>query len=145
MERLTARSENGTGIYAEPSRETQKWNNNRFYVLQKLADYEDTGLTPEEILEINDSYSEQINIANEFMKERDQWHREALTYAAQLGNRQYNPNSGKSWDYIGVPLKGGYWMNCKVEHPHDNTNLYFWNHTDIQKVIRNVKAVNKDE
>lgn len=41
MERLTRRSANGTGIYATPSGESVKWENNRHNVLQKLADYED--------------------------------------------------------------------------------------------------------
>ena len=41
MERLTRRSDNGTGVYATPSGEPVKWENNRHNVLQKLADYED--------------------------------------------------------------------------------------------------------
>ena len=41
MERLTKRSANGTGIYATPSGEPVKWEDNRHNVLQKLADYED--------------------------------------------------------------------------------------------------------
>ena len=41
MERLTRRSANRTGIYATPSGEPVKWENNRHNVLQKLADYED--------------------------------------------------------------------------------------------------------
>lgn len=41
MERLTRRSTNGTGVYATPSGEPVKWENNRHNVLQKLADYED--------------------------------------------------------------------------------------------------------
>ena len=41
MERLTRRSASGTGVYATPSGEPVKWENNRHNVLQKLADYED--------------------------------------------------------------------------------------------------------
>lgn len=41
MERLTRRSANGTGVYATPSGEPVKWENNRHNVLQKLAYYED--------------------------------------------------------------------------------------------------------
>ena len=41
MERWTRRSANGTGVYATPSGEPVKWENNRHNVLQKLADYED--------------------------------------------------------------------------------------------------------
>ena len=41
MERLTRRSANGTGVYATPSGEPVKWENNRHNVLQKLAEYED--------------------------------------------------------------------------------------------------------
>ena len=41
MERLTRRSANGTGVYATPSGEPVKWENNSHNVLQKLADYED--------------------------------------------------------------------------------------------------------
>ena len=42
MERLTRRSTNGTAVYATPSGEPAKWENNRHNVLQKLADYEDS-------------------------------------------------------------------------------------------------------
>lgn len=41
MERLTRRSANGTGVYATPSGEPVKWENNRHNVLQKLTEYED--------------------------------------------------------------------------------------------------------
>lgn len=41
MERLTKRSENGTGVYNTPSGDPVKWENNRHKVLQKLAEYED--------------------------------------------------------------------------------------------------------
>lgn len=41
MERLTRRNANGTGVYATPSGEPVKWENNYHNVLQKLADYED--------------------------------------------------------------------------------------------------------
>ena len=41
MDRLTRRSANGTGVYATPSGESVKWENNRHNVLQKLAEYED--------------------------------------------------------------------------------------------------------
>lgn len=41
MERLTRRSANGTGIYATPSGDPIKWEDNYHNVLQKLADYED--------------------------------------------------------------------------------------------------------
>lgn len=41
MERLTRRSANGTGVYATPSGEPVKWENNYHNVLQKLANYED--------------------------------------------------------------------------------------------------------
>lgn len=41
MSRLTKRAENGTAVYATPSGEPVKWENNRHKVLQKLADYED--------------------------------------------------------------------------------------------------------
>ena len=59
MERLTERSENGTAVYKTQSSELVKWNNNRHKVLQKLADYEDLGLTPEQIREMDRAYSEQ--------------------------------------------------------------------------------------
>lgn len=41
MERLTRRNANGTGVYATPSGEPVKWENNYHNVLQKLTDYED--------------------------------------------------------------------------------------------------------
>ncbi len=42
MKKLTRRSTNGTAVYATPSGEPAKWENNRHNVLQKLADYEDS-------------------------------------------------------------------------------------------------------
>lgn len=41
MERLTRRSKNGTAIYNTPNGDPVKWENNRYEVLQKLAEYED--------------------------------------------------------------------------------------------------------
>lgn len=41
MSRLTKRTENGVAVYATPSGEPVKWENNRHKVLQKLAEYED--------------------------------------------------------------------------------------------------------
>lgn len=49
MDRLTERAPNGTACYVHPSREEGKLTQNRHNVLQRLASYEDTGLTPEEI------------------------------------------------------------------------------------------------
>jgi hypothetical protein len=40
-----------------------------------------------------------------------------------IGKRAYNPNSGKSWDYISVPLPEGFVMNNKANVPYENTNL----------------------
>lgn len=51
-----------------------------------------------------------------------------------IGKRQYNPNSGKSWDYAGVPLEEGYRMENKKEHPYEWSNMYFFNHTDIVEI-----------
>jgi len=51
-----------------------------------------------------------------------------------IGKRQYNPNSGKCWDYISVPLPAGYTMHTKCEHPYENNNMYFFNHTDIRSL-----------
>lgn len=62
-------------------------------------------------------------------------HKEELENHLIIGLRQYNPNSGRSWDYASVPLSDGYMMNCKTEHPYDNSNMYFFNHTDINKII----------
>lgn len=54
-----------------------------------------------------------------------------------IGKRAYNPRSGKSWDYIGVPLPDGFKMISTCERPYENTNLYFFNHTDIRSVNQN--------
>jgi hypothetical protein len=54
-------------------------------IINKLISYENTGLTPEAILEINDSYSAQIDIANDLVKDRDYWKRKAITASAKLG------------------------------------------------------------
>ena len=41
MSRLTKRAENGAAVYATPSGDPVKWENNRNKVLRKLAEYED--------------------------------------------------------------------------------------------------------
>lgn len=51
MERLTERSENGTAVYCHPAREPERWTENRVAVLERCCKYEDTGLTPEEIMD----------------------------------------------------------------------------------------------
>lgn len=60
MERLTGRSENGIGIaiYAQHAKDEEQLENNAHLVLQKLADYEDTNLTPAQIREIDSLYAE---------------------------------------------------------------------------------------
>lgn len=72
-----------------------------------------------------------VDIVNETNEETEQY--------LIIGKRQYNPNSGNSWDYVGVPIGDGYKMNCKTESPYDNNNLYFFNHTDIQSEIKENK------
>ncbi len=49
MNRLTERTENGCAVYKKPTPEPEGWKANRHEVLQRLAEYEDTGLEPEEI------------------------------------------------------------------------------------------------
>lgn len=49
MERITDRSENGTAIYRHPTPEPEGWKENRAAVLTRCCQYEETGLTPEEI------------------------------------------------------------------------------------------------
>ena len=51
MERLTERSENGTAVYCHPTPKPEGWKENRHAVLERCCQYEDTGLTPEEIVE----------------------------------------------------------------------------------------------
>lgn len=49
MERLTERSENGTAMYCYPTPEPEGWKENRHAVLERCCQYEETGLTPEDI------------------------------------------------------------------------------------------------
>ena len=51
MDRLTERSENGKAVYSHPTPEPDGWNTNRAAVLERCCQYEDTGLTPEEIMD----------------------------------------------------------------------------------------------
>lgn len=69
-------------------------------------------------------------------------HKEETERFLIIGLRQYNPHSGKSWDYVGVPYPDGYSMNCKTEQPYANNNFYFFNHIDIQKIIEPDEKVN---
>lgn len=87
MERLTERSENGTAVYKTPSSELVKWNNNRHKVLQKLADYEDLGLTPEQIREMDRAYSEQAKELGEYKDAEKQG--KLLKLPCAVGDRIY--------------------------------------------------------
>ena len=71
MSRLTRRAENGTAVYATPSGEPVKWENNRRKVLQKLADYEDLeeqGLLLKLPFDVN---SEVFIVSKQFILERN--------------------------------------------------------------------------
>ena len=71
MSRLTRRAENGTAVYATPSGEPVKWENNRREVLQKLADYEDLeeqGLLLKLPFDVN---SEVFIVSKQFILERN--------------------------------------------------------------------------
>lgn len=48
-----------------------------------------------------------------------------------IGKRQYNPESGRCWDYIGVPFPEGFYQQPKYEGKLCGTNVYWFNHTDI--------------
>jgi hypothetical protein len=73
-------------IYDLANNYTEDWAHDLLEkIILKLASYEDTGLTPEQILEISDSYGEQINTANEFLRQCNHWEREAKKYCSQLG------------------------------------------------------------
>ena len=51
MDRLTERSENGKAVYRHPTQDPEGWAANRVAVLERCCRYEDTGLTPEEIMD----------------------------------------------------------------------------------------------
>ena len=71
MSRLTRRAENGTAVYATPSGEPVKWENNRRKVLQKLAEYEDLeekGLLLKLPFDVN---SEVFIVSKQFILERN--------------------------------------------------------------------------
>lgn len=51
MDRLTDRSVNGKAVYRHPTPEPEGWEVNRSAVLERCCQYEDTGLTPEEIMD----------------------------------------------------------------------------------------------
>ena len=71
MSRLTRRAENGTAVYATPSGEPVKWENNRREVLQKLAEYEDLeeqGLLLKLPFDVN---SEVFIVSKQFILERN--------------------------------------------------------------------------
>lgn len=89
MERLTERSENGTAVYKTPSNELVKWNNNRHKVLQKLADYEDLELTPEQIREMDRIYSEQAKELGEYKNAEKQGL--LLKFPCKVGDSLYQP------------------------------------------------------
>lgn len=81
MDRLTARNENGEVYFPHCFKDdtcggtatTEDCINCKFYlkINNTLAEYEDTGLTPEDIKEIDRAYSEQAKELSEVKKENE--------------------------------------------------------------------------
>lgn len=51
MDRLTKRSITGKAVYCHPTPDPEGWGANRNAVLERCCQYEDTGLSPEEIMD----------------------------------------------------------------------------------------------
>ena len=54
-------------------------------VYWRLADYENTELTPQEIENLHNKYSTLLEMYDKLQKERDSWKRDAIQYGAKLG------------------------------------------------------------
>lgn len=84
MERLTDRSRGGYGILKDKGKLE--------LALSKLATYEDTGCEPQTIINLDNICRDQSNNMikrglemEQLYNECEYWHRQAITYAAQLG------------------------------------------------------------
>lgn len=84
MERLTEKKE-VFGVYCVVPKDISSCST----TLERLHEYEETGLTPNEVIKLNDFVSSQLAIAISKQvkaeKERDYWKREAIKANAMLG------------------------------------------------------------
>lgn len=54
-----------------------------------------------------------------------------------IGKRCINPNSMKSWDYVGIPYPEGlkfYFSRCGNDFSSQEYNYVYFNHTDIESL-----------
>ncbi len=61
----------------------------------RLAEYEDTGLAPEQIKNLHNKYCTLLEMYDKLQKDRDYWEREAKKYCAQLGENLLTPEGAK--------------------------------------------------
>lgn len=52
-----------------------------------------------------------------------------------IGKRIVNPKSMKAWDYISVKSSTGLERIYTKDNKYDYDNFFYFNHTDIEKVI----------
>lgn len=64
MERLTERAENGCAVYRHPTPEPDGWKENRHAVLERCCQYEETGLIPDQLRELDGLYLEKCQEIN---------------------------------------------------------------------------------
>jgi len=98
MERLTRRSKVGEGLpvkHLNLSHKDTTSEDTLTKILDKLADYEDTGLTPDEISRLHTLIEQQereLNRRDELIRkldeERDYWELEAKRYCSALGEQK---------------------------------------------------------
>ena len=115
MSRLTRRAENGTAVYATPSGEPVKWENNRREVLQKLADYEDLeeqGLLLKLPCKVGDTVwvvDKELDCYEgyQFMTTCGEYVMVATEYAHCAGNfqKQLDEMAEESYDCFGVSIE----------------------------------------
>ncbi|WP_346997126.1 DUF4176 domain-containing protein [Bacillus velezensis] len=53
-----------------------------------------------------------------------------------IGKRTINPRSMRAWDYIVVPFDEGYKNEYKEHTKEWENNFVYFNHTDIEEVIK---------
>ncbi|MDE1407060.1 hypothetical protein [Bacillus licheniformis] len=53
--------------------------------------------------------------------------------------RQVNPNTMNRWDYACVPLSEGYRLDYSKYSKDWQSNIIYFNHTDIEEVVKKAK------
>lgn len=141
MSRLTKRAENGAAVYATPSGDPVKWENNRNKVLRKLADYEDLeekGLLLRLPCKVGDTVYQIPSKVNYDLN---------VLHGYDANNRVYNQKVSK------IVLDGEYWyLECDKDREYGTGRIcldrsfgetWFLTKEEAEKALKEMERLNE--